>query len=87
MLHEAEQVFNDGRRRVRNIPLSEKLLPGEDAATGARRGILEELGSAITDAEAIEVIGEVHTTSEWRASQSYPGLHTKVLAWIQTCVC
>lgn len=36
-LYEAAQRFSDGRRRVRNQPLSEKMKPGEDPCEAARR--------------------------------------------------
>ena len=78
VLHEKEQIFPDGRRRERNIPLSEKLLPGEDPVAAARRGIAEELGSKAIADSAIEVQGEYTTSVERSLSPSYPGVWSVV---------
>ena len=43
VLIEAEQVFYDGRRRARNIPPAEKMLPGETYLDATRRCLFEEL--------------------------------------------
>jgi hypothetical protein len=78
VLHEAKQFFADGRSRCRNIPLSEKLLPNEDAVTAARRGILEELGGVISGPDAICLSNQWHSTCAGRVSKSYPGLKSNV---------
>lgn len=38
------QVLPNGNRRVRGLPLSEKLLPGEAWQEAVVRGVVEELG-------------------------------------------
>jgi hypothetical protein len=75
ILHEVEQTFPDGRRRRRNIPLSEKLLPGESAYDAAARGITEELGDM---AQGVTFGRELLATSKVAESESYPGLQCKV---------
>jgi hypothetical protein len=75
ILHEAEQIFPDGRRRRRNIPLSEKLLPGESAYDAAARGITEELGDM---AQGVTLGRQLPATSKVAKSESYPGLQCKV---------
>lgn len=49
VLTEAKQQLPDGRVRSRGIPLSEKLLPGEDWREAALRAVAEELGSALQE--------------------------------------
>ncbi len=72
VLIEAEQVFHDGRRRARNIPPAEKMLPGENYMDAARRCVTEELGLS---PDRVEILPETHTSSqEMRTSWSYPGL-------------
>ncbi len=72
ILIEAEQVFYDGRRRARNIPPAEKMLPGESYIDAARRCLTEELGLTL---DGVEILPETHTSSqEMRTSWSYPGL-------------
>lgn len=78
VLHEAEQIFADGRRRRRGIPLSEKLLPGESAEEAARRGMIEELGSAITSTSILSVGATAAPETTTERSQSYPALRSQV---------
>lgn len=84
-LIETWQIFSDGRRRSRGMPLSEKMFPGEAPLDAAERGIVEELGSAIVEARAegegmpewpIEINCEapVEPWVETRYSSSYPFL-------------
>lgn len=80
-LVEVAQRFADGRRRVRNLPLSEKLKPSEDPCIAAERGIREELGDHIGPTTDINV----HTDPEQpqckhsqSVSKSYPGLLSNV---------
>jgi hypothetical protein len=76
-------VFEDGRRRHRGIPLSEKMLPSEDAQTAARRGIAEELGSALGSSgcdDAVHVRDRGEPTQEHSISPSYPGSPARCVA-------
>lgn len=80
-LVEVAQSFDDGRRRVRNLPLSEKLKPGEDPCVAAERGIREELGNHIGPSTEITVhIDPEHPHCEHSqsVSKSYPGLLSNV---------
>lgn len=47
LLEEEFQVRPNGAVRRRGLPLSEKLLPGEDWRDGVERAIKEELGSVL----------------------------------------
>ena len=78
ILHEAEQIFEDGRRRQRNIPLSEKLLPGESPEDAARRGISEELGSAVTSTSQLSIGAAMPPETTTERSLSYPMLQSQV---------
>lgn len=49
VLEEEFQVRPGGAVRRRGLPLSEKLLPGEDWRDGVGRAIKEELGSVLPD--------------------------------------
>ena len=72
VLIEAEQVFYDGRRRARNIPPAEKMLPGESYIDAAWRCLSEELQ---IDPDRVEILEHTHTsTQDLRPSWSYPGL-------------
>lgn len=72
-LVEDRQEFEDGRVRRRGLAgVTEKMKPGEDAMTAARRGLAEELG--ITEPCIIENLG---SDEEIRISTSYPGLITE----------
>ena len=80
-LVEVAQSFDDGRRRVRNLPLSEKLKPSEDPCVAAERGIREELGGHIGPETVITVdIDPEHPCCEHSqsVSKSYPGLLSNV---------
>jgi hypothetical protein len=78
VLHEAQQMFKDGRSRKRDIPLSEKMLPGEDARTAAIRGIREELGSLVTSDMQIHAQARSDVEVKESVSASYPGLLCEV---------
>ena len=72
ILIEAEQLFHDGRRRQRNIPPAEKMLPGESIADAAKRCLEEELG---LNPRTVDVLKHSHRMrQELRNSWSYPGL-------------
>lgn len=72
VLIEAEQVFYDGRRRARNIPPAEKMLPGETYLDATRRCLFEELQ---IDPTRVHILEHTHdSTEELRSSWSYPGL-------------
>lgn len=75
MLIEAEQIFHDGRRRDRNLPPSEKMLPGENVFEAARRCLTEELGLPPTQYDILEDEYDCHETVN--TSWSYPGLLSK----------
>ncbi|MBP6016460.1 MAG: NUDIX domain-containing protein [Candidatus Promineofilum sp.] len=76
VLIELEQEFDDGRRRARLVPPSEKMKPGEDPRVTALRCLREELGLAEGDV----VMGESYVTSEGIAdAPSYPGLSTRYI--------
>lgn len=75
-LVEARQVFADGRERSRGLPLSEKMHACEDPIAAARRGILEELRSALPwGSGGVQLKPATLTTyEERRDSASYPSL-------------
>lgn len=74
-LLELEQELDDKRTRKRNIPPSEKMIPGENCLNAARRCLLEEL--QIADKE-IEILSQdCKPIIRYRKSRSYPGLKTK----------
>lgn len=72
ILIEEEQVFQDGRRRHRNIPPSEKMLGGETYVEAALRCLVEELGANPRTANVLKFTHRVR--QERRNSWSYPGL-------------
>ncbi|GAB4575552.1 MAG: hypothetical protein Kow0077_27590 [Anaerolineae bacterium] len=72
ILIEEEQIFEDGRRRKRNIPPSEKMLRGESYIEAARRCLAEELH---VDPRNADILTFTHRMrQERRDSWSYPGL-------------
>jgi hypothetical protein len=72
ILIDSEQIFKDGRCRKRNIPPSEKMLPGETFVDAARRCLVEELH---IKPQNITIYPETHKMrQERRDSYSYPGL-------------
>eukprot|EP00892_Ulva_mutabilis_P010759 jgi/Ulvmu1/8055/UM004_0292.1 len=75
-LYEAAQTFSDGRRRVRNQPLSEKMKPGERPCEAAKRGILEELGDIVSGSmiHSVEPDPIKPVEKSTSVSHSYPGL-------------
>ena len=77
-LVEARQVFADGRERSRGLPLSEKIKADEEPLAAARRGILEELRSALSyGSGGVHLRPDtLHTWEERRDSASYPSLPT-----------
>lgn len=75
VLLEAEQVMENGSRRFRKRPPSEKLKSGESYLEAARRCLQEELGVA---PEAVRLRPESYeVNSELQVSSSYPGLLTE----------
>jgi len=74
VLIETEQVFKDGRRRLRNQPPSEKIKLGESYHDAAIRCLEEELGLV---REQVKMISNTHQTTQIRRDAfSYPGLAT-----------
>ncbi len=74
ILIETQQVFASGLMRLRDMPPSEKMLPGESPVETAVRCLREELGVARHD---IEIAAAAHPPRrEVRLSPSYPGLST-----------
>lgn len=83
-LVEARQVFADGRVRTRGKPLSEKIFPHEDALGAATRGVLEEVGPAMAEAEEDAVWLDAESLETWieiKGSSSYPDLMTRYELW------
>jgi len=75
VLLEAEQIMENGSRRFRNQPPSEKLKPEESYLEAAVRCLREELGVA---GEAIHLLPESYSPrTELLDSYSYPGLLTE----------
>jgi hypothetical protein len=73
ILVETEQVFRDGRRRLRMRPPSEKIKGGEAPRAAALRCLREELGVAQNEV----ALGEKgQRTEQSFLSPSYPGLPT-----------
>lgn len=71
-LYETNQVFKDGRKRVRkNMPYSmaEKFKGGEDPKMGAIRGMKEELGIDISKDQFV-----FYNTKVIREDGDYPGI-------------
>jgi hypothetical protein len=76
-LIEVAQNFDDGRRRLRHMPLSEKLKPNEEPCVGAERGIREELGKFIGPDTTISLQLDPcfpDCSYSQSVSKSYPGL-------------
>ncbi len=74
LLLEAEQELADGRRRKRRQPPADKMKPGEDIITAAKRCLLEELNVAD---EGLQVLAQTHREAvKLIDSPSYPGLVT-----------
>ena len=72
-LTEIEQELNDGRRRARGWPPSEKLKGGENVVGAARRCLAEELGFVVP----LEMLCEDEPPYEHTSDPpSYPGLPT-----------
>jgi hypothetical protein len=77
-LTEVAQLLATGETRTRQLPPSEKMLPGEDAETAAYRCVWEELE---VPRESCQIIPGTRTEgSRTRESPSYPGLMT----WYRT---
>ncbi len=75
LLIEAEQELENGRRRFRNQPPSEKIKPGETYLQAATRCLQEELGLPLS---AISFLpGTYLCRQETTDSLSYPGLLTE----------
>jgi hypothetical protein len=75
VLLEAEQIMENGSRRFRNQPPSEKFKPGESYLEAASRCLQEELGVA---SEAIYLLPSSYCLRrELLDSYSYPGLLTE----------
>lgn len=74
-LIEAEQEFSDGRRRMRQLPPSEKFKRSENAITAGWRCLQEELGVSITEVTAVTFVPPVKQRTI--LSPSYPGLLTE----------
>eukprot|EP01023_Acetabularia_acetabulum_P023116 TRINITY_DN2269_c0_g1_i1.p1 TRINITY_DN2269_c0_g1~~TRINITY_DN2269_c0_g1_i1.p1 ORF type:complete len:227 (-),score=5.77 TRINITY_DN2269_c0_g1_i1:309-989(-) len=82
ILTEYKQVLPNGHERFRGLKLSEKLLQDEHWEQGVRRGVLEELGPAISDSQNIlqnlTLIPESYQQQyEERVSNSYLGLKSR----------
>ncbi len=72
-LLEDRQEFADGRERRRGLAgLSEKMKPGEDPLSSARRALGEELG--VNSENEVQDLG---SEQESQTSPSYPGLTTE----------
>jgi ADP-ribose pyrophosphatase YjhB (NUDIX family) len=77
ILLEAEQVFDDQRRRFRDCPPSEKMRQGENYRDAALRCLNEELG---VDEQSVELITSTYRQGqEETESLSYPGLRTRYI--------
>lgn len=75
VLLEAEQIMENGSRRFRNQPPSEKFKPGESYQDAASRCLQEELG---VTPEAIRLLpSRYYSRTELLDSYSYPGLLTE----------
>ena len=78
-LYEAGQILPTGTKRPRNLPLSEKMLPGEAWQAAAKRGVQEELGVILPRGAGVTLYEDTYErTEETKESQSYPGLQTEV---------
>lgn len=75
ILIEAEQELENGRRRFRNQPPSEKIKPGETHLQAATRCLQEELG--LTQNTFVFLPDTYQCRQEVTDSLSYPGLTTE----------
>jgi len=75
VLIEAEQELENGRRRFRNQPPSEKIKPGETYLQAATRCLQEELGLPLSGISFLP--GTYLCRQETTDSLSYPGLLTE----------
>lgn len=74
-LIEEAQTLASGARRIRQLPLSEKMLPGETLQDSVVRAIREELGTLLSNSAAISIDeGSYQVIEESKESTSYPGL-------------
>ena len=75
------QQLHDGRKRPRNVLLSEKLQPGELAASGAIRAVKTNLGDVLPKVLAVDtILLKASTHVSWEEimdSPSFPGLATR----------
>ena len=68
-LYEAKQELQDGRTRVRDIMLSEKLVGNENVLTAAERGLREELGSVLgSDRDCVQM--DPSSVRQWTKEES-----------------
>lgn len=74
VLLEVEQILENGNRRFRNQPPSEKIKPGENCQDAALRCLQEELS---VHPESIKLSRRCQTRTELQDSFSYPGLLTE----------
>ena len=75
LLREVGQELRNGRVRHRDSLPAEKMLPGEDALTTARRCLSEELN--LNDSAFCSDFALVMTQSKRKDSPSYPGLPSR----------
>jgi hypothetical protein len=84
-LVEARQVLPSGAVRPREMPLSEKMLPGEAWRAAVARGVAEELGAVLPAGHVLTLEEETYREEvEEKESQSYPGLRSRVGAAAST---
>lgn len=86
VLRETRQQLPDGRVRVRDLAVSEKMMPGEGWREAVVRAIAEELGSVAKSGWQEKLViddGSYASKTEDMASPSYPGL---VTAYTMHCV-
>jgi hypothetical protein len=75
VLVEHEQQLSDGRKRYRDLPLSEKIKPGESPVDAAIRGLKEELQ---VEPNEIKILNASSPPEQiQRVSNSFPGLQTR----------
>jgi len=83
-LIEAEQRFSCGSSRSRRRVLSEKLFPHEAPLEAARRGVLEELGTAMAARGEETITLDPDSLVSWvehKSSSSFPSLPTRYQIW------
>lgn len=82
LLYEARQELPTGTIRTRNMPLAEKMLPGENWQEAVHRAVQEELGPVLptgSNAPQVTVLEDTYENKvEYKNSQSYPGLSSQV---------